>query len=341
MIFCTAVSPSHIPHARVLAESLALHHPGSRLRVLVLDTAEEPDPLPEPCTNVPLNTLGLPNEELHRRFTMYDVPALSSSLRGKLIAACLGLAGGPVLYLDADMLVLGSLNDIEVLAEHHGIVLTPHCCVPLRFRPGSWGPEQAFLQAGVFNGGCLAVSSAAMQFLTWRDERAARDCVIEPQRELYLAQNWLALVPALFDSFVLRDRGVNLMAHGMGDDDLTWCDGRPSISGTPVRLFHFGGAFDPYAEEIIASRVDSWSPRAESRPGLARLYRSYAQRLLAAGYGARDTRPKRSLDPDARAAYREALIRSERDGTAEPPNPFTHGEAEFAAWCASIGCGPR
>jgi hypothetical protein len=140
---------------------------------------------------------------------------------------------------------------------------------------------------------------------------------------------------------VLRDRGVNLMGHGMGGDDLIWHNGRPWISETPVRLFHFGGAFDPHAEEIIASRVDSWSPRAESRPGLARLYKSYAHQLLATGYGARDARPKRSLDPDTRAAYREALIRSERDGTTEPPNPFTHGEAEFATWCASIGCGQR
>ena len=35
-----------------------------------------------------------------------------------------------------------------------------------------------------------------------------------------------------------------------------------------------------------------------------------------------------------RSAYRHALIDAETNGTAEPPNPFTNGEAAFASWLA-------
>jgi hypothetical protein len=130
---------------------------------------------------------------------MYESQALASSLKSTLLGGCLARTGGPVLLMDADMLVLGSLDDLGELATRHQILLTPHATVPLRFEAGGFGPEQAFLLFGVFNGGFVGVSDGADEFLRWWQERCARDCVVEPDRGIVMSQNWLGLVPALFD----------------------------------------------------------------------------------------------------------------------------------------------
>jgi hypothetical protein len=331
---CTAIAQNFLPHARVLAESIAEHHPGCRLDVLVVDAPEPETMFGEPFRRVSPSELALPREELHRRLTLYDTAALLSSLRSPLLAGCLARGSGPVLYLDADMLVLGSLADVGELIARHGIVLTPHATVPLPFRAGGYGPEQTFLRAGVFNGGFLGVSPAAVDFLAWRDERVARDCVVAFDRGIFLGQAWLALVPALFDHHVLRDRGVNLLGPGLGADDLDWRGDRPWIGETPVRLFHFGGAFEPYSGELAPRLPDPIWPRTSERPGLARLCKEYGQRLLKAGYGSRPAKGHAWLDWAMRDVYRAALFDAETNGTAEPPNPFTHGINAFNAWLA-------
>jgi hypothetical protein len=338
MMFCSVIAQNFLPHARVLAESLAEHHPDFAFDVLVVDASEEPGEEGELFRRVSLGSLGLPRAELNRRFTMYETAALASSLRGPLLAACLARTGDAIVYLDADMIALGPLTDVGALALRHGIVLTPHSTVPLRFRPGGFGPEQAFLQAGVFNGGFLAVSPAAADFLKWRDERVARDCVFEPERSIVMGQAWLSLVPALFEHHVLRDRGVNLMGHGMGEDDLTWRGDQPWIGEVPVRLFHFGGDFDPHAGAMDHAAPQHWWPRESERPGLARLYGIYRKRLLAAGFDRRTASVEQELNPIVRLAYRKALIDAEESKSPEPPNPFSDGKAAFAQWLASPAC---
>lgn len=335
MMFCSVIARNFLPHARVLAESLAQHHPGCAFDVLVVDAPEEPGEDGERFRRVSLDALGLPRAELNRRLTMYEAAALASALRGPLLTACLARTGGAVLYLDADMLAFGPLTDIGPLALRHGIVLTPHSTLPLRFVPGGFGPEQAFLQAGVFNGGFLAVSPAAADFLKWRDERVARDCVVATDRYIVLGQAWLSLVPALFDHHVLRDRGVNLMGHGMGEDDLTWRGDKPWIGEVPVRLFHFGGSFDPRAGGLDHLASQYWWPSVSERPGLARLCDLYGKRLLAAGFDRRTASSEQELDPSMRTAYRKALIDAEENNSPEPPNPFSDGKAAFAQWLAS------
>lgn len=336
MMFCSIIAQNFLPHARVLAESLAEHHHDCAFDVLVVDAPEEPGEAGELFRRVSLSMLGLPRAELNRRLTLYETAALASSLRGPLLAACLARMSDAVLYLDADMLVLGPLTDIGPLALRHGVVLTPHSTVPLRFTPGGFGPEQAFLQAGVFNGGFLAVSLAAADFLRWRDERVARDCVVAVDRSIVLGQAWLSLVPALFDHHVLRDRGINLMGHGMGEDDLTWRGDKPWIGETPVRLFHFGGGFDPHVGGLSGHVTSQhWWPRASERPGLARLCAIYGERLLAAGFDRRMAAGEQWLDPSMRTAYRKALIGAEENKSREPPNPFSDGKAAFAQWLAS------
>jgi hypothetical protein len=134
---------------------------------------------------------------------------------------------------------------------------------------------------------------------------------------------------------------VNLTGHGLGDDDIDWQGGKPSIADTPLRLFHFAGGFDPRSGQLGGPRAPgSWSAM-NKRPGLARLCAEYARLLLEAGYDEASATPWRfgtlpdgaPIDWAMRRAYREGLIAAEvGSDKAKPPNPFAHGAAAFTHW---------
>jgi hypothetical protein len=344
MVFCSVVTRNFLPHARVLAESLAGHHGGTRLRLLVVDDIEAAIGAGEPFDALTADAVGVSSAEVLRRAALYSPQELVSSLKGIVLRAVLADARAPVICLDVDMLALGPIHDVFELAERHALVLTPHASVPLPFHRGALEPgaEQAFIRAGVFNGGLLAAAHGAEPFLDWWIERCARDCVHDTGRGLLLSQAWLALVPALFPHCVLRDRGVNLTPHGFSDDDVEWRDDRPWIGRWPVRLFHPGGGFDPGGETLHGSRTTySWWPALDERPGLARLCEEYAQRLRAADHDGAGRTAWRfteldggtTLDHPMRHAYRLGLIAAETNGGTEPPNPFID-PAAFTAWLA-------
>jgi hypothetical protein len=192
------------------------------------------------------------------------------------------------------------------------------------------------------NAGLLAVGPGAEGFLDWWAQRTRRRCVFDEPHGLMLGQTWLTLAVGLFDHVVLRDRGCNAAGWNLQGRDVRWDGGTPTVDGALLRHFHFAGSFDPERPSQltpIARHAEWWASPAQ-RPGLARLVRDYAERLLDRGY--RDARPNAPanermpggapIEPWMRECYRRALMEAERDGTAEPPNPFADGSERFCEW---------
>jgi hypothetical protein len=146
----------------------------------------------------------------------------------------------------------------------------------------------------------------------------------------------------------LRDPGWNLMGWNLASHELSWTGARYLVDGLPLRFFHFCGGFDPHDPTLLTRRSDlPWSRQRVEGPtrGLAE---KYADRLLSAGYDQQMASPNgysrlvdgSAVDSVMRFVYRHALIASENDGSAEPPNPFFPGEEwAFLAWL-SESCDP-
>src|SRR6266508_4168807 len=135
MVFCSVVTRNHLPQARVIAESLAEHHDGARLRLLIVDDLEAAVGTGETFDALTRSEVGLSDEELYRRAAMYSPRELVSSLKGIVLRGVLAEVRQPVVLLDVDMLAFGAIDDVFSLAERHSLVLTPHTSIPLRFRP--------------------------------------------------------------------------------------------------------------------------------------------------------------------------------------------------------------
>jgi hypothetical protein len=348
---CTLATPRYEAHVRALAESFLACHPGARFSVLMIGYTPQTLPDGEPFEVLVPADVGIDEQELNRRATMYTTQGLTSSLKPDLLATLLSRGeGDAVIYIDADGCVYDDLAGLGELARRHSLLLSPHSLDPYPIPVVAAGrelwrddsPEQIIMRAGVMNGGLIGVGSGAEPFLEWWSSRVARRCVFDEARGLMLCQTWLTLATALFEHHVLRDRGCNVAGWNLQARDIGWTGDTPTIDGVPLRHFHFAGSFDPEQPHLMTpiAKHATWWASLEERPGTARVVREYAARLLAHGYrNAHATPPLyaampdgRSLEPWMRTSYRAALVEAEEEGSEEPPNPFCDGADRFLAW---------
>lgn len=279
----TVVTGSYLPFARVLAESLAEHHPGLPFFIAVVDDGkgEEIAPPGGPWTLLPFADLPLPDRP---RFVFrYSRLELLTAVKPFLLRHLLDRGYASALYLDADIWVLSDLSSVLEAVRRHPILLTPHGLTPLS------GPDRAarelnLLQAGVFNGGFVGVSAspAGIGFLRFWEERLEAHCRFALAEGMHYDQHWLDLAPAFFPEVaILRDPAVNVAYWNLAERDLRWENGKLLAGGRLCALFHFSG-FDPASPEVI-SRYLPWS--LEQAGAAGELFPRYREALEAAGYG--------------------------------------------------------
>jgi hypothetical protein len=334
----------------VLADSFRRHNPGHRFLALVIDDPDGQLGGGKPFEEVTPLQVGIDRAELHRRATMFTTHWLAASLKPDLIRHLL-VHDEPVLFLDADSCVYADLDPLAELVARDTLVLSPHSLDPHPLYEDD-SAEQVFVRHGVINAGLLGAGRGAEPFLDWWRERTARRTVIDLERGLVAEQGWLAVATAIFEHRLLRDQGCNVMGWNLQGRDVEWRGEVPFIGGAPLRHFHFNFSFDPERPHLLAPFQENpppWAsrlwPMLEERPGVARICRDYAERLLAAGYReSRREAPGFAAMPDGRPfeswmreRYRNAVIRAEATGADEPPNPFTHGPDRFTEWLRGGG----
>jgi glycosyltransferase involved in cell wall biosynthesis len=339
---CTVVARNYLPQARVLAQSLA-EHDGGRLTVLILDNVEDCiDRRNEPFDVVDPSDLDLTRRQFHLMATIYDLLELATAVKPWLLDLMLDRTGEAVCYLDPDMEVFGPLDEVESLADRHGIVLTPHLTEPMP-RDGLFPDETYILRAGTYNLGFIAVSPGSGEFRHWWKERLRRDCRIAVEEGLFVDQRWIDFVPSLFDHAVLHDPGYNVAYWNLATRDISRDGSSFMVCDRPLRLFHFSG-FSPLSPHLL-SRHQGSTPRIHlaDRPLLARLCSRYARKVLDAGYLEAQGHAYRldyaanghSIDRRMRNAFRLALQDAEElhapgneNGPGQwLPDPFDPAEA--------------
>ncbi|HEY8217767.1 MAG TPA: hypothetical protein VIH82_11580 [Acidimicrobiia bacterium] len=328
---CTIVTRSHLAQARVVASSFVQRHPDATFVTLVLDDEDRTIGADEPFDVARPDDVGIDRAELHRRGAMFGPHGLASSTKSVLLRHLVGQHGTAV-YLDADSCVYAEISHVFELARRHGVVLTPNLAWPLSTADAGYPLEETFLKYSVFNGGFVAAGEPGAAFLDWWCDRSSRHCVEAPEQGYIYSEKWLTIVPAFFDHHVLHDPGINVLWWNLYDRDVEWRGSTPTISGGPLRHFHFMG-LDPANPVKLGSGDEATRarfPGFERRPGTARLCREYAASVRAAGLDeARRTPPPYVRLPDgqvfsdeARTRYREAVEGAEASGAPEPSNPF-------------------
>ncbi len=278
----TAVTPDRLPGARVLATTLAEHHPDLPVFVALRGAApagREPSTSlhgDAPAGREPFTSLHAPAPAGREPFTTLDLAAPAGLdpmtaccvLKARALDHLLDAGHAAVLYLDADMASFGPLDDLLAAVNHHPRVLSPHLV-----EPGPPDRERLVLVAGTYNGGLVGVRDTppVRRFLAWWRARIEEYPVSEPAAGINHDQRWLDLAPGLVAGLhVLRAPDLNV-GH--------W---RLPAARRP-RLAHFSG-FDPARPELVSRHAPGL--RTADAGAAGPLHAEYARRLSAASQGA-------------------------------------------------------
>jgi len=321
---CSVISPNYRPSARVLMSSLRAHQPEWDGCVLIVGgPASIGDD--EPFDAITVDALGLPDfTDPSFRYTLLE---LDTAVKPWLIAHLFARGYDRVVYLDPDVVVYGPLAELD-RDDPPFITLVPHLTVPVD--EAGHARERSILLAGTWNLGFLAITHDPQldAFLGWWKGRLERECVVEPERGLFVDQKWIDLVPGLFDRVApLRHDGYDVAYWNLQQRRVTRDGDAFLVNGQPLRFFHFSG-FDLSLPTLV-SRHDV-SQTVASSGDAALLFARYAADLKAAGYDTLRHAPyayatfsdgSRIVDA-ARFAYR----RSPRLQEKAAGNPFGHPE---------------
>ena len=108
---CTIVSRNYLSHARILAASYVAHHPGARFYLLVIDGLPKDCSVSDDIHLVSVHELDIPY--LPELCFKYDVTELCTAVKPSLLSLILRRYDEErVIYLDPDIRVYGSLEDI-------------------------------------------------------------------------------------------------------------------------------------------------------------------------------------------------------------------------------------
>ena len=336
MRIATIVCRREIARARVLAASVAEHVTGTSVVALVLDAAAQDGGSGEPFELLTPESAGF--KELAVLAGMLALEELREACKPLLLSHLLARTPGEtVLYLDADSLVCGALEDIDALAAQYGVAVRTRTARPLP--DDGRRPNEADLRGwGLHDGGLIALGGSHDhgELLDWWAARgragSAPDGGSLPlERISSLGQG----------AHELGDVGVGASFWDLHGRTVEAAEEGFVIDGVPLRLMRFPrfDRHDPQAISDAQNRV-----RAADQPGLVALCERYARLLGAAGdeaasqlpYGWEHLPDGTRLDHRLRLIYREAVEKAGLRGS-----PFTRpGMQEFYAWLnARVGAG--
>jgi glycosyltransferase involved in cell wall biosynthesis len=281
MFVFTSCANNYIPKARVLASSLKTLHPDWTFCLLL---GENPPP-----------GLHLPDEPFDRllgfdELGIENYPAWL--FRHRVVEICTAAKGpalyhflereqrGKVMYLDPDIMVMGSLAPLEALLDDHALLLTPHQRAPQTTPQSIVDNELCSMQFGVFNLGFVAAARRGdgLAFAAWWRDRLLEYCYDDRPRGLFTDQRWCDLAPTFFpDLHIVRDPGCNAASWNLTDRTITRSpEGEFLAEGGPLRFYHFTG-FDSGAGDSMVERY------AKDMPAVHELWAVYREKLMASG----------------------------------------------------------
>ncbi len=315
--------------------SLAKHHPEWERFVLIVGgngdsgtSDKNQGGGDETFTSVPLDALPLP----HRlRFCFrYTILELNTAVKPWMFEHLFARGYDRVVYFDPDIVVYGTLDELEDAPPDTFLTLTPHLTGPIG---GDDHPsERTILQAGTYNLGFLEVRRRPelSSFLTWWQRNLEYQCVVDTARGLFCDQKWLDLAPGLFPGVrILRHEGYNVAYWNLRQRAVTIPAGGGAalVNGQPLRFFHFSG-FNPRFPDLVSTHQPT--ARRADAGGAAKLIGDYGATLRAAGasvfrnapYGYAVFADGTRIPDSARFAYRNSPELQAACGD----NPFEHPE---------------
>jgi hypothetical protein len=283
---CTIIAKNYVAFARTLARSFLAEHPDHKCYVLIVDDfAGYINADDESFEIIKLSELEIPN--LPQFCFKYDVKELCTAVKAHLLDYLIRQKSiQKLLYLDPDILVTASLDEIYEKLDTNDIVLTPHLDTDYP-DDGLLPDDSHILRAGQFNLGFIGVNSSenAKSFLIWWKEKLYDHCIVDVLNGYFVDQKFIDFVPVLFENFhIEKQPGYNVAYWNLHSRRVHKENGDWQCNDGPLYFFHFSGC-DPESEAISSHIPVSLARHRLSRkqPDLKYLFAEYKEMLIENG----------------------------------------------------------
>ncbi|WP_042456824.1 glycosyltransferase family protein [Neobacillus dielmonensis] len=268
MILCTIATQNHLARALVLAESIKKYMPQLKVVLCLLEKS-----LPKEFSNISffdrvILAKDLFEHSFETKIFKYNAFQLANSLKAKLLLYSLKAFQQEeyFVYLDSDIEMKMSIEEIIHWFKGHDILLTPH----LLKQPQNEELEIHVQQTGIFNSGFVAVkrSENTTSFLNWWDERLEEFCYLDLKKGIFYDQKWLNLAPCFYDVFTIRNPGYNIGIWNMADREVVEIGQNLFVyKNEPVRFIHYSGLLGNESQTLsqrLKSTIENYNNKLES-----------------------------------------------------------------------------
>lgn len=294
--FCTVATFSHLPYVYALAETLRSSGNDDPLHVLVADRNH--DEAPNNLDKIRFYGIDQFQGAFPDQMQFYfDAFEFSNALKPFLIRLLIQHGFGKVIYLDSDLLCVGSFDPIWNGFHHHSLQMTPHLLAPPSPEE-TWVDECGIADMGFLNGGFSAwrASESTTAMLDWMCSRLPKLGFCRRQKGMFVDQKLMPLLLQYFpeDVLVRREPGLNIAFWNSNERNVFQDNqGRWMVGEDAVVFFHLSG----YRLEHIGKPC-SYLPDVTNA---AILSNSPWLELVMADY---HQRVERYLQNDRRGSYR-------------------------------------
>ena len=292
--YFTSISANYFAKARVLGKSLKKFNPTAKFIVVLCDKIPESVRMDEEIFDDILTLERIRYIDNINAFSFkHTVTELCTAVKPMAaleIMEC--YSAGSIIYLDPDIAVFNSLEELERMFEKSSILLTPHQLKPEVHDLYVRENEILFLKRGSYNFGFFGVKAdeEGKSFLNWWRERLQNycfddnyDCLPELSKDgllgLFTDQKWADLIPSFFENYyIIRSPGYNVCTWNLTRRHLTIdLEGRIAVDGEPLCFFHFSG-FDSGAHHNELQKLLNVEPQNKDVWKLSKWYKEELQK---------------------------------------------------------------
>lgn len=283
LYICTIIAKNYIAFARTLCDSFLEYHPQGKCFVLVIDDFDGYiNPASEKFEVISISSLNIP--DLKKFCFKYNITELSTAVKPYLLRYLFSSKGiDKILYLDPDILILYSLENLYKQLDIYDIILTPHLDIDYP-EDGKLPDDRHILISGIYNLGFIGLrfSENTSQFLEWWAGKLYNKCIIAHKKGYFVDQRFIDLVPLFFNKVgIIREPQYNVAYWNLHSRRITLSQGRWLCNGQPLCFFHFSN-YKPTNPESISGHQNRFSLNEQIE--LKSLFEFYRERLLSNGY---------------------------------------------------------
>jgi len=285
-ILCTIIAKNYVAFARTLAQSFLSQYSDGKVYVLIVDDFEGYiNPADECFEIVGLRELKIP--KLPEFCFKYSLKELCTAAKASFLEYLIcDRRCESLIYLDPDILITGSLDQLYESLTNHDIILTPH--LDTDYPDDGLMPDDGhILRAGQFNLGFIGInlSANARAFLRWWKSKLYEHCVVDVPNGYFVDQKFIDFVPLFFGRVLIeKDAGYNVGYWNLHSRRLNQTNGSWGCNEGLLYFFHFSG-YDPRSASISCHIPDRRARfHLANGSDLKNLFAKYQKLLLANGH---------------------------------------------------------